>query len=62
MTWLLWFKWYLEVLLWSRKHEPPLSGEHDPLLPEEMRIGTIATALDWTAYGAAQSYNKSYPA
>lgn len=53
MDWFRWFEWYLEALLWSRKHEPPLSGEHDPLLPQEMWIETAGTALDWTVYGAA---------
>lgn len=54
MDWFRWFEWFLEALLWSRKHEPPLGRGHDPLPPKEMWIGaTIETAPGWTAYGSA---------
>jgi len=59
MDWFRWFEWYLEVLCWGCKHEPPLGGERDPLLPQEMWIETAGTALGWTAYGAAPQLNRT---
>lgn len=58
MTWFDWFIFVLGMLCWGRQHESPLRGEHDSLLPQEMRIAATGTALGWTAYGSALN-NKS---